>query len=92
MVLDAGKVTYATEELAVEEVTVVEEDGVAIRIAPTKPGMIFISWIFIGISEVPTGMLFRETVENMLAVNTSVLRLVLDPETAVHAGDMAMAE
>ena len=28
----------------------------------------------------------------MLAVNTSVLRLVLDPETAVHAGDMAMAE
>ena len=40
MVVGYGKVTDVTEALAVEEVSLVEEDLVEIRTAPTTPGMV----------------------------------------------------
>ena len=54
----AGKVTYTTEAVSVKEVVEVEEDVVAIRIAPTTPGTVLISKIFLVISKVMIGMLF----------------------------------
>ena len=57
MVVGTGKAIDATEAVAV-----VEEDTVAIRIAPTTHGMVLIFKIFIGISEVPIRVILRETV------------------------------
>ena len=37
-------------------------------------------------------MLFRETVKHTIVVNTSIRRLVVNAETTVHAGDVAVEE
>ena len=65
---------------------------VAIRTAPTTPGTVLISEIFLWISEMPIGMLFRETAKHTLAVNPAVQRLVTDAVTTVHTGDVDVAE
>ena len=57
----------------------------AIRIAPTTPGTVFISNRFIVILVVPIGMVFRETVDHMLAVNAAVQSLS-DAAMTLHAG------
>ena len=54
----------------------VEKDMVAIQIPPTTPGTVLIYNIFLGISAVPIGILFRETVKHMLAVNAAMQSLV----------------
>ena len=92
MVVESGKSTDATEAVSVEHVAAVKEDVVAIRIAPTTPGTVSKSKIFIGISEVPIGVLFRETDKNMLSMNASLLSMVVDAETAVHVGCVSMVE
>ena len=70
--MDAGKLTDATKAVAVEKVAMVEEDMVTIRISPITPGPLLTSKIFLGISSVPVGILFRETVKHMLAANADV--------------------
>ena len=60
MVVDSVKATYPTEAVVMEEVAAVEEDVVAIRIAPTTPGTVLIYNIFMGISELPIEMIFME--------------------------------
>ena len=75
-----------------EDVADMEEEVVAIRIAPSKPGTVLTSEIFIRILAVPIGMLSREMVEHMLAVNTSMERTEADAVTAVHEGDVDVAE
>ena len=72
MVVDSGKATDSTEEVYMEEVDTVEEDVVVIQISPTTPGMVLISDRFLGISAVPIGVLFRETVEHILAFKATV--------------------
>ena len=47
--MDFVKETYPTEAVVMEEVAAVEEDVVAIRIAPTTPGTVLIYNIFMGI-------------------------------------------
>ena len=37
-------------------------------------------------------MLFRETVKHTIVVNTSIQRMVVNAETTVHAGDVAVEE
>ena len=64
----------------------------AIQITPTTPGTVLISDIFLGISEVPIGMLLREMAENMLSINSAVQRLVVETVTTVHTGYMGVAE
>ena len=64
----------------------------AIRIAPTTPGTVFISNRFIVILVVPIGMVFRETVDHMLAFNASVERLVAETVKIEHAGDVVVVE
>ena len=59
MVVDSGKATDTAEVVVMEEVSVVEEILMVIRITPTTPGMVLISEIFLGISAVPIGVLFR---------------------------------
>ena len=54
-----GKDTDTTEAVAVEEVAAVEEDVVDIRVAPTIPGTVLMSYIFLGISTVSIIVLFR---------------------------------
>ena len=78
MVVESGKSTDATEAVSVENVAAVKEDVVAIRIAPTTPGTVSKSKIFIGISEVPIRVLFRDTDKNMLSRNASLLSMVVD--------------
>ena len=56
----------------------------AIRIAPKTPGTVFIFDIFIKISAVPIGMLFRDTVDHMLDANAAVQSMVEDVVTTVH--------
>ena len=58
----------------------------------TTTTMVLTPDIFLGISEVPIGKIFRETVENILSVNIDVQRLVADAVMTVHAGYMAVAE
>ena len=72
--------------------TVVEEDMLVIRIAPTTPGTVFTSKILLGISVVPIWVLFRERVKHMLDVNASVEMLVVDAITTAHAGDVSVEE
>ena len=72
MAVDAGKVTYAMEVVAVEDVATVKENVVAIRITPTTLVTLFTSGRFLRISAVPIGILFRETVEHILAVKATV--------------------
>ena len=90
--MDVGKVIDATEAVAVEDVAAVKEDVVAIRIAPTTPRTVFTYKIFLGISEVSIGMIFGETVNHMLAVNSDVQRLVADAVTTAHAGGVVVAK
>ena len=59
VVIGAGKATDAMESMALEEVSVVEEDVVEICITPTTPGMVLTSEIFLEISVVPIGMPFK---------------------------------
>ena len=92
MVLDAGKVTGATEEVAMEEVDAVEEDMVVILIYPTTSGTALTFKRFIGISAVTIGMLFSKTVKNMLAINAYIQRMLEDTVTTAHEGDVATAE
>ena len=75
-----------------DEVAVVQEDVAMIRIVPTTPGTVLTSDIFLSISAVPIGMLFRKTGGHMLAVNVSMQSLVSDAVTTVHAGNVAVAE
>ena len=75
-----------------EEVSVVEDYVVVIRISPTTHGEVLIYERFIGISAVPIRLLFREMVKEMLVTNTVVQRLVADVETMVHVGHVAVAE
>ena len=77
---------------ATKAVAMVEEDGVVIWIAPTTPGMVLRSEIFLDISAVPIGMPFGETVKYMLDVNTSMESLELDVVTMAHARDVDVAE
>ena len=74
--MDAAKAIDATEVVAVVEVYLVEEDVVATRISPTPPVTVLIYGIFLVISAVPIGMLFREMTERMLSINVFVKRLV----------------
>ena len=92
MVVDSGKATDSTEEVYMEEVDTVEEDVVVIQISPTTPGMVLISDRFLGISAVPIGVLFRDTVKHLLVINIAVQRLVADAVTTVHAGWVGVAE
>ena len=85
--MDSGKATDGKEDVAA-----VEEDVVSILIDPTTPGKLLTSNIFLGISEVPIGMLFRETVDHMLVVNTAVEIMVVDTVTTAHVGCVAMEE
>ena len=50
----------------------VEEEVVAIQIAPTTYAMVLKSKIFLGILVVLIGMPFRGAVENVLSVNAAV--------------------
>ena len=70
--MDAGKDTGTTEAVAVEEVAMVEEEVLVIWIAPTTPGTVLTPKRFLRISVASIGMLFRETVKNILAVNIAV--------------------
>ena len=72
MVAESGKATGVTEAVTVKYVATVEEDVVAIYILPLTTVTVLISKIFIGILEVPIGMLFRETVDHLLAANADV--------------------
>ena len=65
---------------------------VAIRIAPKTPVTVLIYKICLMISSVLTGMLFRETVGQKLAVNSAVERMVVDTVITAHAGDLDVAE
>ena len=87
MVVDSGKATYKTE--AVSEV---EEDVVSIHISPTTYGPVFISEIFIGISEILIGVIFRETVNNMVAIDAAMQRLVSDVIRTMHPGEVEVVE
>ena len=49
-----------------------EENLVVIRTDPTTPGMVMIFEMFFSISAFPIGVLFRETINNMLAVNVAM--------------------
>ena len=49
VVVYSSKVIYATEVMAIEEVAVVGDDVVEIRIAPTTAGMVLIPYIFLGV-------------------------------------------
>ena len=90
--MDSCKVTDTTEVVDVEDVSVVEEGVMSVQITPITLGMVLISEIFIGISVVSIGILFRETVNHMLTVNTAMKSLVAEAVTKVHAGDMVVAE
>ena len=90
--MDSGKETDLKEAVVVEEVATVEENIVDIRIPSTTPGKVLITEIFIRISTVPIGMLFREMVNHMLAVKAFVKSLAEDAVTAVHVGELAVAE
>ena len=92
MVVDTGKATDTKDSVAVEEVATVREDVVVTRVASKTLVTVLISRRFIGISEVPIGILFRDTVEHMLAVNAAVKRLVVDAEMTVHLWDVAVEE
>ena len=92
MAVDEVKSTYAKEAVYMEEVDVIEEDIVAIHIAPTTPGVVLIFDRFLGISAALIGMLFRETSKHMLAVNAAVKNLVADVVIKVHAGGVAVVE
>ena len=76
-----GKAADATKEVAV-----MEEDMLAIWIAPTTHVMVLISEIFIGISVVTIGIPFQGAVKHMLIFNAAVERLVLDVVITAHAG------
>ena len=67
MVVDSGKAIDVMDAVAVEEVAMVEEEVVVLRIAPTTLVTVFIFKIFLGISAVPIGVPFRGTFEHMLA-------------------------
>ena len=86
MLVYSGRLKDATEAVYMEEVTAVEEDVVEIMIAPTTPGTVLVFDIFLVISAVPIGILFRESVENILAINAVVKRLSPDVVTIVHTG------
>ena len=51
--MDSGKSKDVMDVVAKEEVSMVEEDVMAIQITPTTPGMVLTSEILIGISAVP---------------------------------------
>ena len=90
--VDSDKATDTTELVAMKEVTAVEEDTVATHITPTTPRTGLTFDIFLRISAVPIGMLVRETVGHMLAVNSAVQILVEDALMKVHVGDMSVAK
>ena len=92
MVVDYGKDTDAAEVVDVEEVATVKEVVVAIHIIPKTPGIVLTSQIFIGISAVPFGVLFRKTPEHILSANIAVEIMVTDAVTMGHAGNVAMSE
>ena len=69
-----------------ENLSIVEEDGVVIRIAPTTPETVLTSERILVISEVPSRILSRETFENMSTVNEVLERLVEDAVITAHAG------
>ena len=91
MFVGAGKATDATDVVDVEEVVMVVEDVVAIRIAPTTSGMVLVPKRFIRISELLIGMPFRGAVKHMLDFNASVEELVADAVTTVHVGAVDVA-
>ena len=64
-----------------------------IQISPTTPGMVLISKRFLVVLAVPIGMIIRETVHHMVAVNAAVQRIIADAVITVHVGgvDVAMA-
>ena len=64
----------------------VEEDMVAIRITPTTPVTVLIYEIYIRISAVLIGIIFRYTVEHILDFNAFVQRLVEDTVMTEHLG------
>ena len=92
MVMDSGKVTDVIEVMVMEEGKTVEEGMMDIRIAPTTPGTVLTSERFLGISAVTSGMLFRETVNHMSAVNTAIQRLVADAVKMAHARGAVVIE
>ena len=92
VVMSAGKATDMTEAVYMEEVAIGEEEVVAIRISPTRPGMVLISSILICISAVLIGMPVRGMVEHVLAVNETVEGLTEDAVTTDHVEDVATVE
>ena len=57
----------------------------AIQISLTTSGTVFTSKRFLRILAVPVGMLFKEMVDHMLAVNAAV-KIMLYTATTVHDG------
>ena len=90
--MDSGKSKDVMDVVAKEEVSMVEEDVMAIQITPTTPGMVLTSEILIGISSVPIWIAFMGKVNYMLAVNRSMERMVVDAVRTEHAGGVAVAE
>ena len=64
----------------------------SIWIASTIPRTVLIYETFLGISVVPIGMLFIETVDHILSVNAAVKRLVVVAVTTANDVNMGMAE
>ena len=87
MVVGTVKATDATEAVAVEAV-----DVVAIQIAPTKPGTMLVSKVFIGISAVLIGMPLRCMVKHTPTVNVDVGGLGLHVVMAAHMEDVVVVE
>ena len=65
---------------------------VTILIAPTTPGRMLISEIFLVISEVPIWIIFRETVKHMLDAHAAMKMLVTDVVIMLHAGGVSVVE
>ena len=87
MVVGTVKATDATEAVAVEAV-----DVVAIQIAPTKPGTMLVSKVFIGISAVLIGMPLRGMVKHTPTVNADVGGLGLHVVMTAHMEDLVVVE
>ena len=65
---------------------------VEIRIAPTTPVTVLKPKRLIGVLEVPVGVLFREIVDNMLAVNADVQILVAYAVATAHVRGVAVVK
>ena len=90
--MDAVNATDQVGSVVLEEVAMVEEEVVMIWISPKTSGTLLILKIFVGISKVRIGVIFRVMLEHVLDVNTALQRLVADVKTTLHTADVAVAE